>query len=380
MLELNIKQITVISQIMKILYVTHSLPIGGAEMIAVNYLLKLKERGEYVHLLQVAHQDTFLYHRLIDNGIPVTTLKGWGMVRMAAYRWFPRLFFPKFNRIIRRINPDVIHFQTVYPFMDRIKFPINRCVYTFHARLDRSLSMGVTRRPLFNSAIDKGMSFVAISSKIDQDIRKEFPRSKSYLIPNGVDLSQIRSQAKGKNIVRKELGFPEDAFVVGQVGRFNKVKNHLFTIDVFNVIAQKNDKAILVLVGSGTKDETERLNDRIAKYELQDKVRMLGLRDDATQIMCGFDALIHPSFSESFSLVLIEAQANGIRCVASDAIPEEIACNDNCFRLSLDDSPVLWADKILGNDKTENTSTLDKFDINTVTEQNIALYKSLLKV
>jgi glycosyltransferase involved in cell wall biosynthesis len=364
---------------MKILYIIHSLPIGGAEMIAVSYLEKLKERGQDVCLLEVAHVDSFLYHRLIEKQIPVVTLRNDSLVEIVAYNYYPSLFLHRFNKKLQTIKPDVIHFQTVCPFMDRINFPISRCVYTFHARLDRSLSMGVTRRPLFNSAIDKGMSFVAISSKINQDIKKEFPLSKSYLIPNGVNLSQIRSQAKDKNEIRKELGIPVDAFVVGQVGRFNKVKNHLFTIDVFNVIAQKNDKAILALVGTGTKEETERLNERIAKYGLQDKVKLLGLRDDATQIMCGFDALIHPSFSESFSLVLIEAQANGIRCVASDAVPEEIACNDNCFRLSLDDSPELWAEKILGNDTTVNSSSLEKFDINTVTEQNIALYKSLLK-
>lgn len=378
MLELNIKQVTVISQIMKILYVTHSLPIGGAEMIAVNYLLKLKERGEDVHLLQVAHQDTFLYHRLIDSGIPVTTLRGGGIVRMAAYRWFPRLFCPKFNRIIRRVNPDIIHFQTIYPFMDKLNFPLNRCVFTFHARVDRSLSINPSIKPLFEKAISKGLGFVAISSKIEEDIKKEFPQAKTYYIPNGIDLDQIRADARSKNEIRMQLGIPENAFVVGQVGRFNRVKNHLFTIDVFNVIAQRNDKAILALVGSGTQTETERLMERINKYGLKDKVVMLGLRDDASQLMSGFDAIIHPSFSESFSLVLIEAQANGIRCVASDAIPEEIVCNNNCFCLSLSDSPEQWAEKLMGSDITGDFSSLEKFDINTVTDQNIVLYQSLI--
>ena len=364
---------------MKILYVIHSLPVGGAEMVSVSYLQKLKESGEDVSLLEIAHDNSFLYQRLVDNHIPVITLLANSLIEKMAYKYFPSLFISRFNRKINTIKPDVIHFQTFYPFIDRIGGYTSKSVYTFHARLDRSIGLHPERKPLLNSSIQKGLSFVAISSKIEQDITKEFPSAIVHLIPDGINISQIKSNVKSKNEIRKQLGIPSDAFVVGQVGRFDKVKNHLFAIDVFNIIAQKNDKAILAFVGSGTKEETERLNERIAKYGLQNKVKLLGLRDDATQIMCGFDALIHPSFSESFSLVLIEAQANGIRCVASDAVPEEIACNDNCFRLSLNDSPELWADKILGDDTTVNSSSLEKFDINTVTEQNIALYKSLLK-
>ena len=363
---------------MTILYITHSLPVGGAEMIAASYLLKLKERGEDVFLLEVAHVDSFLYHRLIDNGIPVITLRCDGLFNMVAYKWFPWLFFPKFKRIIRKINPDVIHFQTIYPFMDRINYPLSRCVYTFHARLERSLSIGRDRRPLFNRSVKKGLSFVAISSLVDQDIKKEFPQAKRYSIPNGVDFSHIRAQARPKNEIRKQLNIPDDAFVIGQVGRFNNVKNHQFTIDVFNVVVKRNDKAVLVLIGMGTKEETEKIVERIDQYGLKDKIRMLGLREDTTQLMCAFDSLIHPSLSESFSLVLIEAQANNIRCVASDAIPEEIACNSNCFRLSLNESPELWAKKLLGSDVEKKAFSLEKFDINTVTEQNITLYRSLI--
>ena len=362
---------------MKILYVIHSLPIGGAECLVVNYLLKLKERGENVTLLEISHEDTFLSERVIKSGIPYYTLLRPNIVERIINRLLPSLFVLRLNRMLREIKPDVIHFHTVYRFTERLSFPIDRCVFTFHARVDRCLNIGSFVRPMFNRLSHTGFRFVAISSRVENDIRQFFPAANVVKIPNGVDLSDIRKHRKEKEIVRKELGIADDAFVLGQVGRFNKVKNHLFTLDVFRIIAQRNKKAILVLIGDGTEEEKVPIINRIRQYGLGPKVLFLGLRDDATQLMCGFDALIHPSFSESFSLVLIEAQANEIRCVASDEIPSEVICNNNCFQLSLSEPFERWADIIMGNKKSEKDSSLNSFDLEAVVSSHVSLYKRL---
>lgn len=363
---------------MKILYVIHSLTVGGAECLVVNYLLKMKERGENVSLIEISHEDTFLSERVKNSGIPYFTLLKHNIIERVIYRLFPSLFAFRFKRVIKEIDPDVIHYQTVYRFIERLSFPINRCVFTFHARVERCLNIGPFVRPLLERLSEKGLYFIAISSKVKDDILQFFPSANTVMIPNGVNLSDIKKNRQDKSLVRKELGIADDAFVVGQVGRFNVVKNHLFTLDVFRIIMQRNDKAILVLIGDGSEEEKEPIMNRIKQYNLEQKVLFLGLRDDATKLMCSFDALIHPSFSESFSLVLIEAQANGIRCVASDEIPHEVICNDNCIQLSLSESFERWADVILGNLNIENTSDINQFDLRTVIESHISLYNSLV--
>ena len=362
---------------MKILYVIHSLPIGGAECLVVNYLLKLKERGNNVSLLEISHEDSFLSDCIKRNQIPYYTLLKHNILERILNRLFPSLFVLRFNRKLREISPDVIHFQTVYPFIERLSFPIDRSVFTFHARVDRCFNIGPFVRPLFNRLSHTGFCFVAISSRVENDIRQFFPAANVVKIPNGVDLSDIRKHRKEKEIVRKELGIADDAFVLGQVGRFNKVKNHLFTLDVFCIIAQHNEKAVLVLIGDGSEEEKEPIINRIRQYGLEQKVLFLGLRDDASQLMCGFDALIHPSFSESFSLVLIEAQVNNIRCVASDAIPQEVICNKNCFQLPLDAPKEKWAELIMGKEESVGNSSISQFDINVVIDKHIELYKQI---
>lgn len=362
---------------MKILYVIHSLPVGGAESLVVNYLLKLKERGEEVYLLELMHTDSFLTDQVVDNGINYYTLIKNSFLERVINKFLPVLFVRRFNNIISKINPDVIHYHTLYRYMDCLNYNIDRCVFTFHARVERCLKLGNYVKPLFDHLSKKGLKFIAISSKIEDDIRKFFPSANVINIPNGVDISDIRKHCKDKRLVRKELGIADDAFVLGQVGRFNLVKNHLFTLDVFRIITKRSDNAILVLVGDGTEEEKVPIMNRIRQYGLEQKVLFLGLRDDATQLMCGFDVLIHPSFSESFSLVLIEAQANGLRCVASDEIPQEVICNDNCLQISLNAPLDKWADALMGHSVCDNFKGLEKFDIETVVTSHLELYKLL---
>lgn len=47
----------------------------------------------------------------------------------------------------------------------------------------------------------------------------------------------------------------DNKFVVGHIGRFNNQKNHEFLIDIFCEIYKKNNKAVLLLVGTGPLEE-----------------------------------------------------------------------------------------------------------------------------
>ena len=120
----------------------------------------------------------------------------------------------------------------------------------------------------------------------------------------------------------KELNLSMDTFILGHVGRFYKVKNHEKIISIFKCVLQKNPHSVLLLIGDGSTLERKRVHELVKEYSLQNKVKFLGVRKDATALMSCFDAFVLPSVQESFSLVLIEAQAHGVRCVASDTVPD----------------------------------------------------------
>ena len=199
------------------------------------------------------------------------------------------------------------------------------------------------------------------------------------MIPNGLDIDYIKKQKYDRNQLCKELGISFDTFILGHVGRFHKVKNHDKLIDIFACLHQKKPNSVLVLAGEGTAKERKHLKEIVAQKGLNDSVKFLGIRSDATAIMSCFDAFALPSFQESFSLVLVEAQAHHIRCVASDTVPEEVICNDNCFALSINEPSDKWASLLLDTSvRTVRVKSVYDFDINKVLEENNALYNNVL--
>ena len=80
---------------------------------------------------------------------------------------------------------------------------------------------------------------------------------------------------------------PEDAFVIGHIGRFNEVKNHFKILDVFESIKRKNKNAYLVLVGDGPlRKEIEEL---AKERNLKSAIKFLGIRNDVSNILQAMD-------------------------------------------------------------------------------------------
>lgn len=365
---------------MRVIYIIHSLPVGGAETLVVNYILKLKQAGIDICLVEFYHTDSYLSTKIQDCGIPYYTLqKSNSRIKHLFQRFFYDDSLRKLNKIISDLQPDVIHYHTVFKNLDKVSFPKDKCVFTYHSRVERNFNVGSYVRPLIERLSQKGMKFIAISQLLHDDIEHFFPCAQIVDIPNGVDLEHIRAQKGKKKDLCEMLSIPEDSFIVGQVGRFNQVKNHLFTIHLFKDILHKKENAHLVLVGTGNEGELRLIKKEIAKYDLESHVHLMGLRKDATKIMSCFDTLVLPSLSESFSLVLIEAQANNVRCVASDAVPMDVICNANCFALSLDASEQQWIDAVIGNDVRNESQPIERYSIEIVVKQHIDLYLALAK-
>jgi len=73
----------------------------------------------------------------------------------------------------------------------------------------------------------------------------------------------------------------------------------------------------------------------------------MGLTIKFEDLCSMFDFFIFPSRFEGLGVALLEAQANGVPILASDVIPPEVIVNSNYHYLSLSDSPIKWAEKIL---------------------------------
>lgn len=159
------------------------------------------------------------------------------------------------------------------------------------------------------------------------------------LMNNGLNLAEYEYIENYRLKYRQEFNIPETAYVVGHVGRFSQQKNHVFLLKVFKEIQKKREDSYLVLVGDG--ELLEDVKSAVKKMQLEDKVIFAGNRKDVNRIYSAFDVFVFPSLYEGLPNTLIEAQANGLRCFASDTITREANITDNTVYIPLND-PSEW--------------------------------------
>lgn len=170
----------------------------------------------------------------------------------------------------------------------------------------------------------------------------KIPNEKIVIQKNAIDLDKFRYKKETALKIRKELGW-ENQFIIGHVGRFSYLKNHEFLINVFRKVYEKNPDTRLLLVGVGPK--REKIESMICDWKLTNAVKILEKRNDVNDLMKAMDCFLLPSLYEGLPIVLIEAQASGCVCLASDSITEEVALTDSLYRLPLDEEK--WINEII---------------------------------
>lgn len=141
------------------------------------------------------------------------------------------------------------------------------------------------------------------------------------VINNAIDAEKFEYDVIKRKEVRAQLGL-NDNFVIGNVARFHDQKNHLFLIDVFNEVYKKDNKARLLLIGTG--ELQAQAEAKVNSLGLSDVTMFLGNRNDIKDLMQAMDVFLLPSKYEGLPIVLVEAQASGLPCVTSkDVVTKE---------------------------------------------------------
>jgi glycosyltransferase involved in cell wall biosynthesis len=188
-----------------------------------------------------------------------------------------------------------------------------------------------------------GVSSKAASSLFGED----WPSDRRWCVcPASIDLQGFRARPD-RDSVRAELHIPADAIVYGHVGRFVDAKNHEFLVQIAEALSARDARAKFLLVGGGP---LQRPIERMLKQRgLEDRFIILPPRDDIPRLMLSaMDFFLFPSLYEGLGLALVEAQAAGLRCFASTAVPTEaVAVPCLVHRLPLSAGPEFWAETIL---------------------------------
>jgi glycosyltransferase involved in cell wall biosynthesis len=142
---------------------------------------------------------------------------------------------------------------------------------------------------------------------------------KSQVITNGFDTSQFAPSPQARAAVRAELGMRDDQFLIGLVGRFHPMKDHLNFLRAAALLSEDNGAAQFLLAGREVDNGNQTVRRLLGKWNLEGRVHLLGERADTHNLIAALDVCsLSSSYGESFPLVVGEAMACGVPCVVTN--------------------------------------------------------------
>ena len=353
----------------KLIEFVYGLEDGGAETLVKDYALLIDKKAFDLSVVVIRNSRSTANVRALQKGnIQVTPVfQHWNLFTKAVFLLFGRWYVPyRLRKIIRKEKPQALHVHmALLRYLPGIGRGLDgiRLFYTCHSI--PSAYFGSKRRSDKKAAEylirHNKLQLIALHEDMAKELNAMFGVDNTVVIRNGIDFSRFRDLQLTSSDKRRALGIPQDAFVLGHVGRFMKPKNHPFLVEIFNAVAKRNKDAFLLMLGLG---DTSYVESKLAEYGLADRYMILSNRSDVNEIMRTMDVFVFPSLYEGLPLVLVEALVSGLRCIASDTINKEAFLTEDTISLPLG-SAEKWADVILDNTiKSDYHGCLDDYDMN----------------
>lgn len=324
---------------MKLLFFIHQVyKPGGAEVLAINTLIKMKKMGYDVGVVSMYDYQTNGSMQVFDK------LKHHGISNI---HYLKSSLNPKFlelvllgiklRKIIKDNNYSALEVSTIAPTilaLASVRFLKVKLIVGVHHvyKIERENTLKhKVYRLLMNFTPKKQVYFVSeYVKKSSLSYFKGLSENNSSIIYNSIS-DEFGSQKKADYYIdlKKKLSIPLDRKIILFCGRLSSYKN-------IDLVLESSKDAIktmnyhLCFLGAPDYNikNTDLILDHMKCYiqeeNLNEHVSFLGLRDDVHDIMNISTILFHPTSLEAFGLVLVEALASNCLIITSDAeaIPE----------------------------------------------------------
>ncbi len=233
-------------------------------------------------------------------------------------------------------------------------------------------------------------SRILVCSEMARKVHVElgYVEKKMLVVPNGFDLFRFKPDEDARKKIRAELGIAVDTPLVGLIGRFDPVKNHLGFIEAAGLLHRRMPHVHFVLAGKNIDIYNSELVQPISQAGVLNNVHLLGLRNDMPALMAALDVLASSSYGEAFPNVLGEAMACGVPCVATEVGDSAYIVGDTGRVVASGDMPglahaleallVLRPPEKLALNERARARVAVNFEIGKVVKQYEDFYESLL--
>ena len=319
----------------RILHVITVLSVGGAEMWLIELLRHLQSLDEN----NVEHES---FEILLTGGQPHDLdVLARSLGATLHYIRFSRTRFPQFTRQFRKLlrtrKYSAIHDHQDYAAGWHLlagagTLPPVRIVHVHnaHARLAEASRTLFRRWLIAMSRVSiRNLSTHILGTSNDilaqyEFTPERFPNQVVRCLHCGFDTARFaEDHARARVAVCEEFGWPPDSRIVLFVGRLDAFKNADFAIDVARTAMEGGCDMRFLMVGGG-EDARARLEHDVEAAGYSSRIRLTGRRLDVPRLMSASHCFLFPSLQEGLGMVAVEAQAAGVRVIASDAVSREV--------------------------------------------------------
>lgn len=277
----------------------------------------------------------------------------------------PIAYIKAVQKLLKNEQVDIVHNEVFFGgglnLWLAAKNGVNRRIAHSHATTDgkNSVIFGLIRKGLDRLMFKYATDYLACSTEAGYGL---FGHDTPFVfVPNGIDLEEFQNSKESKQESKEALNVSPDALLIGNIGRFEKQKNHTLLLDVFNETLKIQPDSELILIGEGALEGE--IRDKISKLNISNKVHLLGIRDDIPRILNAMDVMVMPSLYEGLPISAVEAQAAGVKLVLSKEVSPETALSENVMFIPLETKLEVWAENILKRPLRNKTlPEINKFD------------------
>lgn len=301
----------------RVVFLIRSLGVGGAEAQLVHVATGMEELGFAVTVMAMYPGGPLEAELQTRSGFDYVMLGKGGRSDVIG-------FGSRLLSEIRRRKPAIVH--GYMPFANQLALVAGRSarakvVWGIRSSFVDFRHYDVHDRVLFATGriLSRLPDLMIINSWAGRDYHEKagYHSSKMITIPNGIDSARFRPDPDARQRLRLEWGVPENAPLVGIVGRVEPMKDHSTFLEAAGIVAAGSN-AHFVCIGDGSSAYQREMETRTLAAGFGDRVHWLGVRNDMPSAYSALDVLVSASVGEGFSNVIGEAMASGVRCVVTD--------------------------------------------------------------
>jgi glycosyltransferase involved in cell wall biosynthesis len=327
---------------LKILFIARQLNIGGAERQLVTLANELAARGHEI-VIASYYPGGALSKKLDTSRVRLISLD-------KRSRWDIFSFCYKVIRVVRQERPAVVHgwmyTQNVIATIGKIFNPKVKLFWCIRSsNLSGMLDWLENSTVWVQNRISGLADCVIVNSQagLEHAVSDGIPREKLRFIPNGIDTDLFYPDLAERQRVRAEWGVTDSEKIIGNVSRFDPIKNHPFFLRAAAKIAAEYPKVRFVCVGHGKATYLESLQAQARSLGIAEKVMWVQARPDIRAMYNALDVFCSTSLSEGFPNVIGEAMACGRRCVVTDVGDSKLLVDDTGAAVASNDIEALAA-------------------------------------